>query len=81
MLSFCKFIIFDFESKDKKQNPMKVKVCLIQDNPIFFDKKKTIQKLETFVKEYAQKGCELIVFPESFIPGYPRSFSFGTKIG
>ncbi len=26
-------------------------------------------------------GCELIVFPESFIPGYPRGFTFGATIG
>lgn len=60
---------------------MKVKVCLIQDSPVFFDKEKTIVKVETLTKQYAKQGCELIVFPESFIPGYPRGFSFGAKIG
>ncbi|MFL1010945.1 carbon-nitrogen hydrolase family protein [Flavisericum labens] len=60
---------------------MKIKVCLIQDNPVFFDKEKTIAKVEQLTKKYAKDGCELIVFPESFIPGYPRGFSFGTKIG
>ena len=60
---------------------MKIKVCLIQDSPIFFDKEKTIIKVEELTKQYAKDGCELIVFPESFIPGYPRGFSFGAKIG
>src|SRR5699024_6220187 len=60
---------------------MKIKVCLIQDNPVFFNKEKTIVKVEQLTKKYAKEGCELIVFPESFIPGYPRGFSFGTKIG
>lgn len=60
---------------------MKIKVCLIQDNPVFFNKEKTIVKVEQLTKKYAKDGCELIVFPESFIPGYPRGFSFGTKIG
>ncbi|MDY8137308.1 carbon-nitrogen hydrolase family protein [Aquimarina sp. 2201CG5-10] len=60
---------------------MKVKVCLIQDSPVFFDKDKTIAKVENLTKKYAQEGCELIVFPESFIPGYPRGFDFGAKIG
>ncbi|MCC1485231.1 carbon-nitrogen hydrolase family protein [Winogradskyella immobilis] len=60
---------------------MKVKVCLIQDSPVFFDKDKTIAKIENLVKTYAKQGCELIVFPESFIPGYPRGFSFGAVIG
>lgn len=60
---------------------MKVKVGLVQDSPVFFDKDKTIKKIETLTKKYANEGCELLVFPESFIPGYPRGFSFGAKIG
>lgn len=60
---------------------MKVKVCLIQESPVFFDLEKTIQKMEGLVQTYAQHGCELIVFPESFIPGYPRGFSFGANVG
>ena len=56
---------------------MKVKVCLIQDNPVFFDKKKTIQKLESLVEKYAKEGCDLITFPESFIPGYPQPLEAG----
>lgn len=60
---------------------MKVKACLIQENPVFFDKAKTLDKLEDLTKKYAKEGCELIVFPESFIPGYPRGFSFGAVIG
>lgn len=60
---------------------MKIKVCLIQDSPVFFDKEKTIDKVQQLTKKYAKQGCELIVFPESFIPGYPRGFSFGAKIG
>lgn len=60
---------------------MKIKTCLIQDSPVFFDKDKTLDKVEQLTKKHAQKGCELIVFPESFIPGYPRGFSFGATIG
>ncbi len=60
---------------------MKTKVCLIQDSPVFFDKSKTLNKVETLTKKYAKEGCELIVFPESFVPGYPRGFNFGATIG
>lgn len=60
---------------------MKVKVCLVQESPVFFDKEKTLQKVESLVEKNAEKGCELIVFPESFIPGYPRGFTFGANIG
>ena len=60
---------------------MKLKVCLIQDAPVFFDKEKTLQKLHLLVKKHAKLGAELIVFPESFVPGYPRGFDFGAMIG
>jgi nitrilase len=60
---------------------MKVKVCVIQDHPVFFDKEKTMDKVEQLTAQYAGQGCQLILFPESFIPGYPRGFSFGTKMG
>ncbi|QCX01543.1 carbon-nitrogen hydrolase family protein [Aggregatimonas sangjinii] len=60
---------------------MKLKVAVLQESPVFFDKEKTLQKVESLVKTYAQQGCELLVFPESFIPGYPRGFDFGAKIG
>ena len=60
---------------------MKVKICLIQDFPVFFDKEATLRKVETLVAKHATAGCELIVFPESFVPGYPRGFGFGAKVG
>ena len=58
---------------------MKLKVSLIQDSPIFFDKDATITKMDRLIQE--NKDSDLIVFPESFVPGYPRGFSFGAVIG
>jgi nitrilase len=60
---------------------MKVKVCLIQDSPIFFDKEKTIEKIKELVIKHTTEGSQLIVFPESFIPGYPRGLTFGATVG
>ena len=60
---------------------MKIKIAAIQDSPVFFDKAKTLDKVVELTQRYARQGCELIVFPESFIPGYPRGFSFGATIG
>ncbi len=60
---------------------MKVKVGLIQDSPVFFDLEETVRKVESLTEKYAAEGCDLIVFPESFIPGYPRGFDFGAVIG
>jgi len=60
---------------------MNVTVTLIQDSPVFFDKEATLQKVEQLTQKHAATGSELIVFPESFVPGYPRGFMFGTKVG
>lgn len=42
---------------------MRVKVCLIQDSPVFFNREETILKVEKLVEINAKKGCQLIVFP------------------
>ena len=60
---------------------MKVKVAVIQESPVFFDKEACLQKVASLSKQYAAEGCQLLVFPESFIPGYPRGFTFGATIG
>lgn len=60
---------------------MKIKVGLVQESPIFFNKEKTIKKMKLLIAQYASQGCDLLVFPESFVPGYPRGFSFGATIG
>lgn len=60
---------------------MKIKVCLIQDSPVFFEKSKTLDKVEHLVSKASSQGAQLVVFPESFIPGYPRGFSFGATVG
>ncbi|MBT8288375.1 MAG: carbon-nitrogen hydrolase family protein [Flavobacteriaceae bacterium] len=60
---------------------MKLKIALVQESPFFFDKEKTIKKVEKLTAHYAKEGSQLIVFPESFIPGYPRGFTFGATIG
>lgn len=60
---------------------MDLKVGLVQDSPVFFDKSASLKKVEELVKKYSTEGCRLLVFPESFIPGYPRGLTFGTTIG
>jgi len=59
---------------------MKVKVGVLQDSPVFFDKEATLKKTEALVAQHAG-GCDLLVFPESFVPGYPRGFDFGAVVG
>ena len=60
---------------------MKVKVAVVQSSPVMFDKYKTLQKVAEQVEEAARESPNLILFPEAYIPGYPRGLSFGTAVG
>jgi nitrilase len=58
-----------------------VKVAAIQATPVLFDLEKSLDKVLSLVSSASQEGADLIVFPESFIPAYPRNMSFGTVVG
>ena len=55
----------------------KVKVAVAQVSPVFMDKEKTIEKACRFIKEAGENGAELVVFPETYIPGYPAFYTVG----
>lgn len=59
----------------------KIQVCLVQDSPVFFNKKATVEKMIRHLETAASSHADLIVFPESYVPGYPRGFTFGADIG
>lgn len=44
---------------------------VFKDKPIYFDSKATLEKAIDLITEAAQNGASLIVFPETFLPGYP----------
>ena len=58
-----------------------VKVAVVQAAPILFDRNATVAKTCKLTAEAAAEGAKLIVFPEAFIPAYPRGLSFGTVVG
>ena len=47
------------------------KLAIIQKAPIFLNKKKTIENAVSQIEEAVSKKANLIVFPETHIPGYP----------
>ena len=58
-----------------------VRVAVVQAAPVVFDLEKTLEKALGLIKEAAEKGANIVVFPETFIPGYPRGLTFGFNIG
>lgn len=49
----------------------KLKVALAQISPVWLDKKETIKKVMHSIQEAAEHHCDLIVFGEGLVPGYP----------
>lgn len=47
------------------------KVAIIQRPPVLLDRRATLQRAVESTAEAAEAGASLIVFPESYIPGYP----------
>jgi len=46
-------------------------VGLAQISPVWLDKEKTIEKILNTIEDAANNGCELVVFGEALLPGYP----------
>jgi nitrilase len=58
-----------------------VKAAVVQAAPILYNREATIEKTCRLTLEAAQQGARLIVFPEAFIPAYPRGLGFGAVVG
>jgi nitrilase len=48
-----------------------VRVAAVQAAPVFLNRAATIAKVAKLVSQAAGNGAHLVVFPESFVPGYP----------
>jgi len=58
-----------------------VRAAVVQASPILFDREATVEKALRLLSEAAENGSRLVLFPEAFIPAYPRGMSFGTVVG
>jgi nitrilase len=58
-----------------------VKVAVVQAASVLFNREKTISKACHLIKEASSSNAELVLFPEAFIPAYPRGLTFGTVVG
>ena len=60
---------------------MKVKVAVVQDAPVLFDLKSSLNRVYELTQKASKENPDLVLFPEAFLPGYPRGLSFGTSVG
>jgi nitrilase len=58
-----------------------VHAAVVQATPCLFDREATLEKTIRLTAEAAAQGANLILFPEAFIPAYPRGLSFGAVVG
>ncbi len=59
----------------------RVKVAVVQAAPVIMDAQRTLEKTLDLLSEACSKGAELVVFPEGYIPCYPKAITFGSVIG
>ena len=59
----------------------RLKVAVVQASSILFNCEATIEKTCRLILEAARQDAKLILFPEAFIPAYPRGLSFGAVVG
>ena len=62
-------------------NLSSVKVAVVQASPVLFDRKETVKKACHLIHKAAAQGAQFVLFPEAFIPAYPRGLSFGMVVG
>jgi nitrilase len=57
------------------------RVAVVQAGSIPFDSQAAVAKAVDLIRQCADGGAELAVFPEAFIGGYPKGSTFGSVIG
>jgi nitrilase len=57
------------------------RAAVVQAAAVGFDLDGGLEKVSRLASEASEGGAALAVFPEAFLPGYPRGITFGTVIG
>ena len=64
-----------------KAKKSEVTVAVIQASPVLFDKGASVEKACSLIRSTQDKHPNIVLFPEAFIPAYPRGLGFGTVVG
>lgn len=63
------------------EQPSSVRAAVIQAGALPFDSEACVAKAVRLIADAAAQGAKLIVFPEAFIPGYPKGVNYGLVVG
>lgn len=56
-------------------------VVAVQAAPVLFDVERTLERFAHWLNEAKRLGADLVVFPETFLGGYPKGVDFGARVG
>ncbi|EKD21882.1 MAG: hypothetical protein ACD_87C00288G0001, partial [uncultured bacterium] len=48
-----------------------MKIALVQINPVIGDFKRNCEKIGRWSEKARERGCDLVIFPELAVTGYP----------
>lgn len=57
------------------------KAAVVQAAAVGFDLNGGLDKVARLAREASEGGAALALFPEAFLPGYPRGMTFGVSVG
>ncbi len=60
---------------------MRFTAAVVQAGSRLFDRDGSVEKACKLIEDAGKKSAKLILFPEAFVPAYPRGLTFGTVVG
>ena len=66
-------------SSTVKQNA--VRAAVVQAGAVPFDSEACVDKAVRLIGDASATGAKVIVFPEAFVPGYPKGLNYGLVVG